>query len=141
MATWRRVAITPDAFQTPEGERFALAELSALHIVEQPAEASRRAVPWLRAASALVAVAAVIVAVRAWQVVRDYGILVGVLLVTSIASLIASDCLRAPVLVWELRAIYRGRTVCLLRTGSDKAMGRVCVALLRAFGSRSRHIS
>ena len=138
MATRRRVAITPEAFETSDGERFALADLSSIHIVERPPEARKGAVALLRAGSALVAAAALFVAVRAWDVVRDYGIVVGMLLVTSFTSLIASECLRMPVPIWELRAIYQGRSVCLLRTASEKSLSRVCVALLRAFGSRSR---
>lgn len=117
--------------QVPVREAFPIRELRAIHIVQLSRRGYVRST-WVRFGSIVIAVAAMVVAALSWQVVESSEVVVVALLVTTISSVATAGCVKAPEPPTEIRAIFRGRPVCLLQTNDRTMLGQVKRALVRA---------
>ena len=128
--------ITHEVFETrmPSYQLFPIRDLADIHLVRDTNPSLMRT-PWARAGSAALVLAAIIVGAFAFYEVGSPSIAITALLVTAVASGVAAGCWGTREEPYELRAIYRGRAVCLLRTPNERLLGQVCRGLRRAIES------
>lgn len=126
--------ITHEVYEAfgPVSESFLIRELRSVHIVTPDAQQKAFGGIWSRVVSIVLAVATFGVAMATWQAMESSEVVVVVLLTTTVSSLIAAGCWRVSEKPWEIRATYRGRSVCLLQTCDQILLGQVRRALLRA---------
>ncbi|GIH05966.1 hypothetical protein Rhe02_40330 [Rhizocola hellebori] len=129
--------ITHEVFETriPRFQLFPIRDLGGIHIVRE-AERTIMGTPWARAGSTVMVLAAIIAGAVAFWTVGSPSIAITALLVTAVASGVAAGCWQHRDEPYELRAIYRGRAVCLLRTSDERLLGQVRRGLRRALESR-----
>jgi hypothetical protein len=128
--------ITHEVFETrtPNYQIFPIRDLAGIHIVRDT-DRSILATPLARAASTALVLAAIIAGSLAFYEVGSPSIAITALLVTAVASGVAAGCWGSREEPYELRAIYRGRAVCLLRTPNERLLGQVRRGLRRAIES------
>jgi hypothetical protein len=128
--------ITHEVFETriPNYQLFPIRDLARIHLVRDT-NRSIMGTPLARAGSAVLVLAAIIAGSLAFWDVGSPSIAITALLVTAIASGVAAGCWGTREEPYELRAIYRGRYVCLLRTPNERLLGQVCRGLRRAIES------
>jgi Family of unknown function (DUF6232) len=126
-----RALITHEVIEVPQPEwhRFAIKDLAAVHIVQHGPDVNVAR----RRTFGLIALGSVFVTV---PVIGPSSPIVAV--VVMIGSLTyAGACLRSASGVgWTLVAAYRGRTVVLFESTSQREFYQVCRALLRALQQR-----
>lgn len=106
--------------------RFAIADLSGFHVVRHDPVRHRR-IP------APVAAAALTVTATTWPLVLDSpAVMFGALVLIGIAAVAVGVWRRNRPRVWELRAVHRGKTVCIYATTDALIFGQVRRALIRA---------
>jgi hypothetical protein len=125
--------ITHEVFETriPNYQLFPIRDLAGIHIVRDQ-QRPIMATPWARAGSAAMVLAAIIAGAVAYWTVGSPSIAITALLVTAVAAGVAAGCWQSHDEPYELRAIYRGRAVCLLRTPDERMLGQVRRGLCRA---------
>ena len=128
--------ITDEVFETRGShyQLFPIRDLAGIHIIRE----QRRSVagtPLARAGSLLLVLTAIVAGLTAYWTVGSMAIAVTALLVTAISSAVTAGCWSSRELPYELRAIYRGRAVCLFRTPDERLLGQVRRGLLRALES------
>lgn len=130
--------ITQEVFEvrSPACESFPIRELTLIHIVQHRSDPLRIGSTLAKIGSTALAAIAVTVAVIAWRTLESAEVVVVALLVTTVSSVISVGCWRTPDEPYELRATFRGRSVCLLRTTDERILGQVSRALLRALETR-----
>lgn len=137
MATYYQspaVMVTTDVFQRgwPDPERFQVRDLRSVKVtVGRPQHVTLNTVA---------GVGVVVVASAAgWPLVegRQSWLVVAAALAVA-PSAMCGACLRRRQQVWELRALYRGQRVLLLRTSDERTFGQVKRALVRALEA-NRH--
>ena len=121
----RSALITHKVFQVggPQHQSFPINELARVHIVQTkqtPSALTPARAIWL-------ALSAVALAAAAKAGVPTGAVLVLIL----VGSAVSAGCWR-PTHYYEMRALYRGRPVCLFRTADKTVLGQVSRALLRA---------
>jgi hypothetical protein len=124
----RAALITHDFFQrgSPGAERFRLGELRDIEVTAS--RAGRSATSALALTNVLV-----IAAMSSWPLIEDTPTWVGfALLLAAAPGAWCGACLWRRRTVWELRAVYRGHPVVLLRTPDERTFGQVRRALVRA---------
>jgi len=128
--------ITHEVFEsrTPNYQIFPIRDLAGVHIVRET-DRSIMGTPLARAGSAVLVLAAIIAGATAYREVGSPAIAITALLVTAVASGVAAGCWGTREQPYELRAIYRGRAICLLRTPDQRLLGQVRRALRRALES------
>lgn len=124
--------ITHEVFEvrTPVCQSFPIRDLTAVHIVEVK---PKRRIGTTLVKAVAIGLAAVIAAVAATRG-QFFGAslsAMAALVVVLLSTAAAAGCWRSGE-PYELRAVYRGRLVCLLRTGDRLVLGQVSRALLRA---------
>jgi hypothetical protein len=119
----RSAYITQEVFEAlhPDRRSFTIRELSAVHVVHEPTGGLMPLALMIGIGIGAILLAAV-TARSMWMVL---------VLAVVLSSTIALGSVRnAP--AYELRALYRGRVVRLLRTGDRRVLGQVTRALGRA---------
>jgi hypothetical protein len=129
--------ITHEVFETrrPTYQLFPIRELAAIHITRER-QRSLAGTPVGRAASLALVVTAIVAGAAAYWANGSTAVALTALLVTAISAAITAGCWHSPRNPYELRAIYRGKAVCLLRTPDERKLGQVRRGLLRALESR-----
>ena len=129
--------ITHEVFETriPDYRLFPIRDLTGIHIIRET-EPSILGTPWAKAGSTAMVLVAIVVGAVAFWTVGSPSIAITALLVTAVASAVSAGCWRSREEPYELRAIYRGRAICLLRTPDERLLGQVRRGLLRALENR-----
>ena len=115
----------------PDRQRFAIAELRDVHVVQGGAD------PLAVGPARITAVVAVLVA-ASWPLLRTplaWVVAIGFL---SISGIVALVCARFARREWELRASYLGYDVQLFRTRDVQVFGQVKRGLMRALEANAR---
>jgi Family of unknown function (DUF6232) len=125
--------ITDEVFEShqPTYQRFAIAELAYLHTVKEEAVFVAAASNSVRVCSAGASGVTALVAVAGWPVFdRPMVSAIGLVLfgLAAGSALAAGRARRRPLVI---RAVYRGRLVCLYSTTNRRTHGQVTRALLR----------
>ena len=122
-----RALITHEAIEVPHlrWRRFAIKDLAAVHIVQHGPDANVTR----RRASGLIALGSIFVTVPA--IGQSSPIVAVAVMIGSLTY--AGACLRSVSGAgWSLVAAYRGQTVVLFQSTSQREFDQVCRALLRA---------
>lgn len=129
--------ITHEVFETriPAYQLFPIRDLTGIHITRET-EPSILGTPWAKAGSTAMVLVAIVVGAVAFWAVGSPSIAITALLVTAVASAVSAGCWSSREEPYELRAIYRGRAVCLLRTPDERLLGQVRRGLLRSLENR-----
>lgn len=125
--------ITHELFEvrSPHCQSFRIRDLKYVHVVQEEAEPLGN--PTLvKVGSSSLAGVATTVAIIGWGVFGEPRPAIAALVLIAISLAISAGCWRTRERPYELRATYRGRLVCLLRTTDKHVLGQVCRALLRA---------
>ena len=129
----RDARITHEVFESccPQRQSFVIRELEYVHTVREDALFTLAASPPVRVCSAGASGAAALVAVAGWPVFDQPGVTVGGLVALAVAWSAVVLSRRARRRPLEVRAVYRGRLVCLYSTTDRQTLGQVTRALLR----------
>ncbi|HCT75373.1 MAG TPA: hypothetical protein DGG94_08665 [Micromonosporaceae bacterium] len=135
-----RARITHEVFEvrSPSSVSFPVSELSSIYIVRQRPAQLTAGVVLAKAGTTVLAGAGIAVAAIAWRALDSYEVVVAVLLASTVTSVVsAGGCWRTRENPYELRATFRGVSVCLLRTADERELCQVRRALLRALEWRT----
>lgn len=124
--------ITHEVFETrsPVCQSFYIRELTGIHIVETRTRQRTGTTVVKALAIGLAAVVAAVAATRGQFFGASLSAMAA-LVVVLLSTAASAGCWR-PEQPYELRAIYRGRSVCLLQTADRLVLGQVSRALRRA---------
>lgn len=126
--------ITHEVFQvlSPVSRSFAIRELRRIHIVQTQDDSPGTGARAVTASAVGLSAVALVVLVTAGQFAGPSMWTVLVMLAVGVSATVSTGCWRTGPQPYELRAIYRGQRVCLLRTADERLLGQVSRALLRA---------
>src|SRR5215831_13619485 len=116
----------------PEYQSFPLNELSCIHTVRQLAIVAMTASVPVQVCSVGASGIAILVALTGWPLLDRPMLTVVGAIVLGLAVAVASASARARRVPLEIRAVYRGRLVCLFRTTDRLVLSQVRRALLKA---------
>ena len=121
----------------PEYQSFPLNELSYIHTVRQVAIVAMAASTPVQVCSVGASGIAILVALAGWPLLDQPLLTVIGAVALALALTIAAASARARRVPLEIRAVYRGRLVCLFRTTDRLVLGQVGRAILRAIDDAS----
>jgi hypothetical protein len=116
----------------PEYQCFLLDELTCIHTVRQVAIVAMAASTPVQVCSVGASGIAVLVALAGWPLLDQPLVTVIGAVVLALALTVATASARARRVPLEIRAVYRGRLVCLFRTTDRLVLAQVRRAILRA---------
>src|SRR5262245_3016835 len=115
----------------PRYQCFSMRDLRYVHTVRQLAIVSMAASTPVQVCSVGASALAVLVAIAGWPLDRPMVSVISVV-VLALAATLATASAQARRVPLEIRAVYRGRLVCVFSTTDPLVLGQVCRALLRA---------
>ncbi len=126
--------ITHEVFlaRGPESRTFAIRELRRIHIVQAREQGGVNSSSLIKGGAIVLAAIGLFAVLAAGRMDTAALWTIIALLVIGVSATVTAGCWRAPATPYELRATYRGRIVCLLRTPDERTLGQVSRALLRA---------
>jgi hypothetical protein len=128
--------ITHDVFEMRGANHglFPIRDLALIHIIRAPRGQATRSRLALAGSAALILAATAVAAAASGLIASPVWAAVGILLCATSCAVVAGYW-RNGEKPFELRATYRGRLVCLLKTSDKRMLGQVRRGLLRAVES------
>jgi hypothetical protein len=127
------VRITHEVFESwsPIEQAFWIEELERIHVAGRESIWEVVAQPDVGVCSTSLAGACVVLASVGWPLLDQPVVSFGAAVVGAVLSALAGVCWSARRRPLELRAVYRGKLVCLFRTTDRRVFGQVSRALVR----------